>query len=77
MTNVGAAEPRIIARQRGGYLALSTSGPRIGVAADTEDGAKALFYSTAARWREILDGKPGDEMTQPATGRPESFGPEI
>ena len=52
------AEPQIIQRHCGGYLALSTSAqaPRIGVTADTEDEAKEKFHRAFTRWMEILDG---------------------
>lgn len=54
--SVDRQEPRIVRRHRGGYLAISSAQPRIGVAAETEEEARSKFHSTMGRWLEILAG---------------------
>jgi hypothetical protein len=58
---INSESPRIVARQRGGWLALSAVDDdlQIGVEADSEEEAIAKFRVTAERWREILaSGRP-------------------
>lgn len=47
---------RIVHRKCGGWLALSPTGfpLQIGVTAETEEGARASFAQTLARWEALL-----------------------
>lgn len=48
--------PKLIHRACGGWLAVSPDGAclRIGVTAETEDGARKRYQQTVARWMETL-----------------------
>jgi hypothetical protein len=50
------ARPRLVERRCGGWLAISPKNEplKIGVTAETEEGAARLFSSTFRAWRESL-----------------------
>lgn len=53
-------EPKIRERQCGGWLAVSEANAdlKIGVTADTEEGARAAFAQALIRWGKILSSEP-------------------
>jgi hypothetical protein len=58
---------KIIQRYCGGYLAISTDHPRIGVEADTEDGARKKLVVRLESWLATL-APPAPEMSERLDG---------
>lgn len=58
--NVQEIAPKVRERQCGGWLAVSEENAelKIGVTADTEEGARAAFSNALIRWDKILNSGP-------------------
>lgn len=57
LNKTGEIHPEVIRREVGGWLAVSPKWARlrVGVTAETEDDARALFSQTVKRWLEIIE----------------------